>query len=119
MRIQDTRSSFDVNVLLILVFSLCVHASSDCCAQSATTKSHDHNTHKNATTTLTDPEKLIPKFISLLKQKKPCPLHGDGKNQRSFLFVTDVADAFDLVLHKGEVGTCAVTITNLRLHARS
>lgn len=50
------------------------------------------------------PEKLIPKFISLLSRNQPCPLHGDGKNQRSFLYVDDVARAFDVILHKGKNG---------------
>ncbi len=47
------------------------------------------------------PEKIIPKFISLLSQGKPCPLHGTGDNRRSFLYVKDVARAFDTILHKG------------------
>jgi UDP-glucose 4,6-dehydratase len=50
------------------------------------------------------PEKLIPKFITLLSQGRQVPLHGNGANRRSFLHVTDVADAFDLVLHKGKLG---------------
>lgn len=51
------------------------------------------------------PEKLIPKFISLLNRGQPCPLHGDGSNRRSFLFVQDVAEAFEVILRKGVVGT--------------
>jgi UDP-glucose 4,6-dehydratase len=31
-------------------------------------------------------------------------LHGDGSNTRNFLYVTDVANAFDTILHKGEPG---------------
>lgn len=31
-------------------------------------------------------------------------LHGDGKNTRNFLYVTDVARAFEFVLFKGSVG---------------
>lgn len=50
------------------------------------------------------PEKLIPKFITLLSRGKPCPLHGDGSNRRSFLHVDDVASAFDIVLRKGKLG---------------
>ncbi len=30
--------------------------------------------------------------------------HGAGSNTRSFLYVDDVADAFDVVLHRGRVG---------------
>ena len=28
------------------------------------------------------------------------PIHGDGLHTRSYLFVEDVAEAFDLILHK-------------------
>jgi dTDP-D-glucose 4,6-dehydratase len=31
-------------------------------------------------------------------------MHGTGMNTRNFLFVEDVARAFDVVLHKGEIG---------------
>lgn len=50
------------------------------------------------------PEKLIPKFINLLMRDKPCCIHGNGKNTRSFLYVTDVAKAFIRLLHYGVVG---------------
>jgi len=50
------------------------------------------------------PEKLIPKFISLLASKQPCPLHGTGTNRRSFLYVEDVAHAFEIILFKGVLG---------------
>lgn len=50
------------------------------------------------------PEKLIPKFMNLLMLGHPCPLHGDGKNRRSFLYVDDVARAFEVILMKGIPG---------------
>lgn len=50
------------------------------------------------------PEKLIPKFILLAMKGKPLPIHGDGSNVRSYLYCEDVAEAFELILHKGEVG---------------
>jgi UDP-glucose 4,6-dehydratase len=50
------------------------------------------------------PEKLIPKFILLAMQGKPLPIHGDGSNVRSYLYCEDVAEAFEVVLHKGSVG---------------
>jgi dTDP-glucose 4,6-dehydratase len=31
-------------------------------------------------------------------------LHGDGSHKRRYLFAADAADAFDTILHKGEVG---------------
>jgi len=50
------------------------------------------------------PEKLIPKFTNILARGGSCPLHGTGKNRRSFLHVEDVARAFDVVLHRGITG---------------
>ncbi|XP_031494579.1 trifunctional UDP-glucose 4,6-dehydratase/UDP-4-keto-6-deoxy-D-glucose 3,5-epimerase/UDP-4-keto-L-rhamnose-reductase RHM1 [Nymphaea colorata] len=50
------------------------------------------------------PEKLIPKFILLAMAKKELPIHGDGSNVRSYLYCEDVAEAFEVILHKGEVG---------------
>ncbi|KAJ4845004.1 Rhm1p, partial [Turnera subulata] len=50
------------------------------------------------------PEKLIPKFILLAMKGSPLPIHGDGSNVRSYLYCEDVAEAFEVVLHKGEIG---------------
>ncbi|GMH02554.1 hypothetical protein Nepgr_004393 [Nepenthes gracilis] len=50
------------------------------------------------------PEKLIPKFILLAMRGRPLPIHGDGSNVRSYLYCEDVAEAFEVILHKGEVG---------------
>mmetsp|Transcript_58129 Transcript_58129/g.142112 ORF Transcript_58129/g.142112 Transcript_58129/m.142112 type:complete len:261 (+) Transcript_58129:669-1451(+) len=50
------------------------------------------------------PEKLIPKFTNQLMRGKELTLHGDGSNTRNFLFVKDVARAFDVILHKGQAG---------------
>lgn len=50
------------------------------------------------------PEKLIPKFILLAMRGQPLPIHGDGSNVRSYLYCEDVAEAFEVILHKGEVG---------------
>jgi UDP-glucose 4,6-dehydratase len=50
------------------------------------------------------PEKLIPKFTNILRRGGSCPLHGSGKNRRSFLHVEDVARAFDVILHRGVTG---------------
>ena len=52
------------------------------------------------------PEKLIPKFTNQLMRNRPVTLHGDGNNTRNFLYVTDVARAFEFVLFKGQVGMC-------------
>jgi UDP-glucose 4,6-dehydratase len=50
------------------------------------------------------PEKIIPKFVNQLMRGLPLTLHGTGANTRNYLFVEDVARAFDVVLHKGSVG---------------
>lgn len=50
------------------------------------------------------PEKLIPKFTLLASRGCDLPIHGDGSSVRSYLYVEDVADAFDCVLHRGVTG---------------
>ena len=50
------------------------------------------------------PEKIIPKFITLLKENKKCPIHGKGEEKRSFIYVDDVVKAFETILFKGEIG---------------
>lgn len=50
------------------------------------------------------PEKIIPKFTCLLSRRRPLVLHGDGTPTRRYLYAGDAADAFDTILHKGQVG---------------
>jgi dTDP-glucose 4,6-dehydratase len=50
------------------------------------------------------PEKLIPKFILNLLNNKKCPIHGKGMTERSFLYIDDVVEAFDIILNKGIIG---------------
>ena len=50
------------------------------------------------------PEKLIPKFIKLLKENSSVTIQGDGSNVRAFLHVDDVVNAFELILEKGNIG---------------
>ncbi|KAF9197515.1 hypothetical protein BGZ49_002012 [Haplosporangium sp. Z 27] len=72
------------------------------------------------------PEKIFPKFImsllnsdntgviprlSVLKDSRRgsrsgghCYIHGTGEHSRTYLYVTDVANALDVILHRGEVG---------------
>lgn len=50
------------------------------------------------------PEKLIPKFINQLNRGRQVTLHGTGENFRNFLYVEDVARAFEIILFKGKVG---------------
>ena len=50
------------------------------------------------------PQKLIPKFINQLLRGPQVTLHGDGSNTRNFLYVEDVARAFEVILHKAQPG---------------
>lgn len=50
------------------------------------------------------PEKLIPKFIELLKSDKKVTIQGDGSHLRSFIHVDDVCTAFGIILQKGVIG---------------
>lgn len=50
------------------------------------------------------PEKLVPRFIELLKTGKKVTIQGDGSAVRAFLHVSDVAAAFETILDKGSVG---------------
>jgi dTDP-glucose 4,6-dehydratase len=52
------------------------------------------------------PEKLIPKFITLLAMGKKLTLHGDGKNRRHFLAARDFTNALMILNEKGVVGEC-------------
>lgn len=50
------------------------------------------------------PEKLIPRFISLLKRGEPVTIAGTGKQRRTFLHTSDICRAFDCILQKGALG---------------
>jgi len=50
------------------------------------------------------PEKIIPKFIRRLVNGQPCCIHGDGSQSRHFIYVGDVAAAFEKILHQGVDG---------------
>jgi len=50
------------------------------------------------------PEKLIPRFIKLLKENKKVTIQGDGSCVRSFLHNDDTASAFECILEKGIIG---------------
>ena len=49
------------------------------------------------------PEKLIPLFISNIRQRKPLPVYGKGENVRDWLYVEDHARAIDKIFHEGRV----------------
>lgn len=50
------------------------------------------------------PEKLIPKWIALLREGKKLTIAGKGEQLRSFLWVDDVSRAFEIMLDRGAVG---------------
>ncbi|MBN3318662.1 TGDS dehydratase, partial [Atractosteus spatula] len=50
------------------------------------------------------PEKVIPRFISLLQSDRKCFVHGSGRQARNFLYSADVTEAFLTVLEKGDPG---------------
>ncbi|KAM4055297.1 GDP-mannose 4,6 dehydratase [Hirsutella rhossiliensis] len=69
------------------------------------------------------PEKIIPKFACLINRKRPVVLHGDGSPTRRYLYAGDAADAFDTILHKGQVGqiynvSSSDEISNLELSGK-
>jgi len=47
------------------------------------------------------PEKLIPKFIKLLREGKQLTIHGTGATRRNFIWAEDVACATCVILDKG------------------
>jgi dTDP-glucose 4,6-dehydratase len=49
------------------------------------------------------PEKLIPRFIKLLKEGKKLTVHGKGETRRNFIWAEDVARATHTILQKGVV----------------
>lgn len=57
-------------------------------------------THPHLTPLRQFPEKAIPKFTLLASRGDDLPIHGDGGATRSYLYVEDVAEAFDVVLHR-------------------
>ena len=50
------------------------------------------------------PEKVIPRFIKLLKEDKKVTIQGDGSVVRAFLHAHDTARAFETILEKGVIG---------------
>lgn len=50
------------------------------------------------------PEKIIPAFITRLLENKKVPLHGDGSNIRTYIYVDDFSNALDIAFNKGNAG---------------
>ena len=49
-------------------------------------------------------EKLIPKAINCLLNKKKIPIYGKGENVRDWLYVKDHVEAIDRIFHYGKIG---------------
>jgi len=49
-------------------------------------------------------EKLIPRFIKLLKEDKKVTIQGKGTSVRAFLHSHDTSKAFECILEKGQIG---------------
>ena len=48
------------------------------------------------------PEKVIPRLITTIMANEKMTIHGDGKQVRNFIYVTDTVRAVDLILRKGK-----------------
>ena len=62
------------------------------------------------------PEKLIPKLIYNILNKKPLPIYGKGKNSREWIYVRDHCEALIKVYKKGKVGEFYNIGSNLNLN---
>ena len=50
------------------------------------------------------PEKMIPLFISNIKEGKKVPVYGDGQQIRDWIYVEDHCRGVDAVIQKGKIG---------------
>jgi len=50
------------------------------------------------------PEKVIPRFIQQLKNGEKVTIQGDGSAVRGFLHAQDTAEAFEVILERGQIG---------------
>ena len=51
------------------------------------------------------PEKIIPKFITLLKENKKLTIHGTGLTRRNFIYIDDVVRAINIIATEGADNT--------------
>ena len=49
-------------------------------------------------------EKLIPRFITLLKKNQKVTIQGNGTTLRCFIYVDDILRALEIILEKGKIG---------------
>ncbi len=53
-----------------------------------------------------DDYRVLPNFIEHALRREPLPIHGDGKNTRSFCYINDAIEAFFRVLFSQADGEC-------------
>ena len=66
------------------------------------------------------PEKLIPKIIFNILNKKPIPIYANGINSREWIFVDDHCEALEIIYRRGKIGEnynigSGINMTNLKL----
>jgi len=66
------------------------------------------------------PEKLIPKIIFNILNKKPIPIYAKGINSREWIYVDDHCEALEIIYRKGRIGEnynigSGINLTNLQL----
>jgi dTDP-glucose 4,6-dehydratase len=66
------------------------------------------------------PEKLIPKLIFNIINKKQLPIYGKGLNSREWIYVEDHCKALDIIAKKGKIGESYnvgsdINLTNIKI----
>ena len=67
------------------------------------------------------PEKIIPKFVTQLKNNKKITIHGNGINKRNYVYIDDICNGIKLIIEKGEInniyniGSTENTYTNIQI----
>ncbi|KAF1843289.1 NAD(P)-binding protein [Cucurbitaria berberidis CBS 394.84] len=50
------------------------------------------------------PDKLIPRSVTLLQHGEKVTIHGTGEDVKHWLYISDVSNAFNVILHRGVPG---------------
>lgn len=59
----------------------------------------------NAVSKYQHQEKLIPRVITSIMNNQKIPVHGEGKSKRTFIHAYDIADAMDIIMERGKLGS--------------
>lgn len=59
----------------------------------------------NAVSKYQHEEKLIPKIVNCMLNGHKFPVHGQGNSKRTFVHAYDIADAFDVIVKNGLIGS--------------